>query len=217
MTEEETYRLRRNFDLVGAVTAGAAVLGQLVLMLTNLQTDLLESLVRFVSYFTILTNTLVAVYYGMHYRYGERAWITRPGAVTAVTAFILIVGIVYQVVLRWTWSPTGWNWVVDELLHSVVPTYALIYYVLFSDRADHGFRRVAPWLAYPFVYFALVLLRGAGSGFYPYPFVDVTMLGYSQVWQNAFYITGFALLLIGVLIVIGKWRTRPPATTEPEA
>ena len=217
MTEQETYRLRRHFDLVGAVTAGTAVIGQLVLMLTNLQTDLLESLVRFISYFTILTNTLVAVYYGMHFRCGDRSWITRPGAVTAVTAFILIVGIVYQVVLRWTWSPTGWNWVVDELLHSVVPTYALIYYVLFSDRADHRFRRIAPWLAYPIVYFALILLRGGVSGFYPYPFVDVTNLGYSQVWQNALYITGFAVLLIVVLIVIGKWRTRTPATDDAEA
>ena len=217
MTEAENSRLRRNFDLIGAITAAAAVLGQGVLMLANLQTDPLEGLLRFVSYFTILTNTLVAVYYGMHHRYGERAWVTRPGALTAVTAFILIVGIVYQVVLRWTWSPTGWQWVVDELLHSVVPIYALIYFVLFVGREDLRFRSVLPWMAYPLVYFALVLLRGSVSGFYPYPFVDVTTLGYPRVWQNALFITGFALLVIAVLILLGKRRTRSRASAVPEA
>ena len=58
------------------------------------------------------------------------------------------------------------------------------------------------WLVYPLVYFVYALLRGHLLGAYAYPFIDVAMLGYAQVFINAGGILlGFvavALVLIGI-------------------
>ncbi len=90
----------------------------------------------------------------------------RPGTLTALTTFILIVGVVYQVVLRQTWSPVGLQRLVDELLHTVIPPLVLLYWVLFAGRREASWRACGPWLLYPLAYLALVLIRGAWSGFY---------------------------------------------------
>lgn len=50
------------------------------------------------------------------------------GTITAITVFILIVGSVYQIVLRSIWEPTGLQFIVDELLHTVIPLYMLGYW-----------------------------------------------------------------------------------------
>jgi hypothetical protein len=40
------------------------------------------------------------------------------------------------------------------------------------------------WLAYPLVWFAYTLIRGASVDWYPYPFVDVAAHGYGRVLVN---------------------------------
>jgi hypothetical protein len=53
-----------------------------------------------------------------------------------------------------------------------------------------------------------VLIRGAFSGYYPYPFLDVTKLGYPQTLLNsAFIAVAFfivALIFVGIDKLIGK-------------
>ena len=41
------------------------------------------------------------------------------------------------------------------------------------------------WLLYPALYLAYALIRGRLEGFYPYPFINVTELGYGKVMTNA--------------------------------
>jgi len=63
------------------------------------------------------------------------------------------------------------------------------------------------WLIYPLVYFVYALLRGHLLGAYAYPFIDVAMLGYTQVFINAGGIlVGF--VLIGLLVIgIDRWQS----------
>ena len=46
---------------------------------------------------------------------------------------------------------------------------------------DLRWKDAVAWLAYPGVYLVYILARGAVSGLYPYPFVDVNVLGYAGV------------------------------------
>jgi len=48
------------------------------------------------------------------------------------------------------------------------------------------------------------LWRGAGSGFYPYPFINVKQLGYQHVLLNASGLLLSFLLLIGLLQAINR-------------
>ncbi len=41
------------------------------------------------------------------------------------------------------------------------------------------------WQFFPIIYFIYILLRGAITNIYPYPFLDVAKLGYDQVILNA--------------------------------
>jgi len=66
-------------------------------------------------------------------------------------------------------------------------------------------KQVLSWLIFPLVYAGYTFAHGALSGFYPYPFLNVTKLGYPQVLLNCVLLTvGFSLLGLFV-VVIDRW------------
>jgi hypothetical protein len=67
------------------------------------------------------------------------------------------------------------------------------------------------WIIYPIVYLFVVLIRGAFSGFYPYPFIDVREDGYINVLlYGVGLITAFLLLSL-LFVAIGKLMSRTSA------
>ena len=77
--------------------------------------------------------------------------------------------------------------------------------VLFAPRAGLRWKDAVGWLVYPGVYLVYVLARGAVSGLYPYPFVDVNVLGYGGVLVRA---AGFLLVFLGMgllVVAVGRW------------
>jgi hypothetical protein len=69
-------------------------------------------------------------------------------------------------------------------------------------------RLSAAWLAYPAAWLAYTLVRGADTGWYPYPFVDVDKLGYGGVaWRCALLLVGLAAAACAFLAV-GNARAR---------
>jgi hypothetical protein len=125
----------------------------------------------------------------------------------ATAVYIAIVGMVYQLLLRQLWNPQGAQWVADVLLHSMVPVGYVVYWLLFAPRAELSWKDSVTWLIYPGVYLVYVLARGAVSGLYPYPFVDVNVLGYGGVLARS----GLLLLVflgMGLLVVAVGRRVR---------
>ena len=106
-----------------ALAAWYAVISQYFLMLDVRVVDIPETTIRFFSYFTILTNILVAVYFTAVIIQGNsrHRLLSAPGALTAITGYITMVGLIYQIALRHLWQPEGQQWVVDELLHTIIP------------------------------------------------------------------------------------------------
>ncbi len=213
--------MRRNLDTVGMLLGWFALVTQFVLMMYNRQADVVETVVRFFSFFTILTNLLVAVYFtwrafGLSAK--PSALLARPSTLTAVTTFILIVGLVYQFVLRGTWQPQGMQRVVDELLHTVIPAYVLVYWWLFGREGRQRFRQVAPWLAYPITYLGFVLARGSLVDYFPYPFLDLATVGTSGVAISVLAILVVTLLIMGALLWLANLsQTKAPAPGRPAA
>ncbi len=186
--------------IAGALLSWGAVLFQLVLMLQNRVTAVPEALIRFFSFYTILTNILVAVCFTAQWRMlagNKVSFFTKPATLTATAVYILVVGLVYNVVLRGIWAPQGWQRLVDEALHVAVPVVFILYWFLFVPKLRLPWRCVLWWLLYPAAYLLFVLMRGAASDFYPYPFVDVAALGYARAAINcAFLFAGFLLLSV---------------------
>jgi len=203
--------MRKTIESVGLVMGWFAVTAQLVLMLQNRVTDIPENIVRFFSFFTVLTNILVALYFtSMAFQLKKKPFSVffKSGTITALATFILLVGLVYQIILRSIWEPSGLQLVVDELLHTIIPLYFLIYWFLYAKPLDFKFKSLWYWMLYPLIYFILIIIRGHFSKFYPYPFVNVTEIGYVGVAQNFIVIFGSVILLIAILVLIGKGKTK---------
>jgi hypothetical protein len=202
----------RVYAAVGALLGWFALALQFYLMLVQSPApERLGTVITFFSFFTILTNILTASVFtavAFQPKEGWGKWLCRPSVQAATAVYIAIVGMVYQLLLRQLWNPQGAQWVADVLLHSIVPVGYVVYWLLFAPRAGLGWKDSATWLIYPGVYLVYILARGAVSGLYPYPFVDVNVLGYGGVLARA----GLLLLVflgMGLLVVaVGRRRGR---------
>jgi len=185
-----------------AIIAWFAVIAQFVLMMQNRSTSIPETIVRFFSFFTILTNISVGLFFTGR---GLGTAVTyKPGSLTAITVYIFVVGIVYQVLLRHLWQPSGLQFVVDELLHSAIPLLTLLFWYFCENKRTLRYSQVKGWLIYPMAYLIFILVRGHLSGFYPYPFVDVIQIGLSKTLLNIGLLF-ISFIGIGCLfITIGK-------------
>lgn len=172
--------------------------------------SLLGGLVSFFSYFTVITNTLVAVVLTCAVTDREsaaRRWFLQPWVSSAIAVSIAVVGLAYSILLRHLWHPQGWQFIADELLHDVMPLVFLAYWWLCVPKGTLRLKHLPLWLIYPLVYFAYALLRGHLLGAYAYPFIDVALLGYPQVFVNAGGILlGFVLIAL-LVIGIDRWQS----------
>lgn len=189
------------FSFIIALIGWFAVISQFWLMMTNRTADISETIVRFFSFFTILTNLLVAIYFSIDVISSHKK---RSGSLTAITTYIFIVGLIYQLILRSTWHPEGFQKVVDELLHSVNPLLVLIFWYQYENKKGLSYTFIPKWLTYPLLYLIYVLIRGHFSHFYPYPFINVNEIGMQQVLMNAVGITFLFIIVSAALILIGK-------------
>ena len=196
---------------IGAVIGWFALLLQLVLIIQNRAATIPETVVRYFSFFTILTNILVAVSFTAVFANdiaAKNSFFTRPKTLTATAVYITIVGIIYNTVLRFIWVPTGWDMVANELLHLIIPVAFILFWLKFVPKQNMEWKNILPWLIYPLVYLIYTLIRGSFANWYPYPFIDVAAIGYSKALVNSAMVT-VAFVVVALLFVgITKWMSK---------
>lgn len=176
--------------------------------------------IHLLSYFTILTNLLVAVtstLQAMAPATRAARWLAQPAVATGTATSIVFVGIAYSLLLRHLSHAQGLELLANHLLHDVIPPLFLIYWWWCIERRPSTLptlQHLLRWSLYPIVYFVYVLARGAMFGLYPYPFIDVGQLGYAHAVVNALGIlVGF--WAIGALLIAGsRYRGGSQAATE---
>ena len=209
--DKQSAKSEQIFLAVGAFTVWFSVIAQLYLAIENRTVAVSEALIRYFSYFTIQTNILVATCFTVLLLNPSSTWgrlFSGNLVRTAICTYITFVGVTYNILLRHLWQPTGLQHLVDELLHSVIPIIFILYWQIFVPKAGLQWKTALRWLIYPVVYVVVMLGRGALSGFYPYPFIDVTVLGYPRVLLNGFGLIIAFLLLSFLFIAIGKLINR---------
>lgn len=93
----------------------------------------------------------------------------RPLLRGAATLYMTITGVVFVVVLR-DHNLIPW---VNTMLHYVMPAVMLIAWLIDPPLLLWSYPRIAAvWLIYPTAYALYSLVRGARTGWYPYPFLD---------------------------------------------
>jgi hypothetical protein len=201
--------MKRKFETFGFSIGWFAIIAQFFLMLENRQADIPETIIRFFSFFTILTNILVVLFLTASLfilkKFPFKLFLVK-GTLTAITTFIVIVGLVYQIVLRQTWEPTGLQYIVDELLHTIIPLFMLGYWFFNIRKEDLLLKPVFNWLIYPSIYLVFIIIRGNISGYYPYPFLNIKEIGYESVLLNITVIFTITIVIMIALSFIGKFK-----------
>lgn len=208
-----TTNNQKMFIAAGTCLAWFSLIAQFYLIIQNRLASIPETVFRYFGYFTILTNIMVALCFSA-LLVKRNNFFRKPTTQTAVTAYIFLVALVYNTVLRGVVKPEGFNRVVDELLHVVMPIIFIVYWFIYTDKRSLQWKHIFPWLLYPLVYIIYTLIRGSFVHFYPYPFLNVDQLGYQSVLINCIWVS-FAFLAFSLLfIAIGKGMSKSKIKNE---
>ena len=160
------------------------------------QDSVLERLIDWIGYFTILSNITVAVV--------MTVLVVRPGLFTRATVggaiwralrldsvvMIIVTGVVYNLLLA-TGGKSGWDALSNALLHVIVPILTVLVWAVAGPRRILGFSTIWLSLVLPILWAIYTLIRGAVISAYPYPFFDVISNGYASV-----------LIFVAVILVL---------------
>jgi len=185
---------------------------------------------NFFSYFTILSNALaliVLAWGAVWFWTGGRTDAPEPLplalALSSVTTYMIVTGIVYNVLLRGIPLP-GAQWT-NEVLHVIGPLF-LVLDLLLAPRV----RRVswsAIWvvLALPLVWVVYTMIRGplttapatGAAHWYPYPFLDPDSAMTGGVGGVIVYVIGIAaaIALVAAGVVWVRRRRGEAASPRP--
>lgn len=185
--------------IIIAITGWFALALQLYIMIRNVMANggsVGVAMVNYFSFFTILTNLLVA----LRFTFWRSRFFSQPYVKAGITLYIAVVGIVYSLLLRELWQPKGLQLIADMLLHDVIPILAVLYWVIFEPKGLLKWKHAFWWLLYPAAYCVYTLIRGAFTNTYPYPFINVAELGWRQAIINILFLV-IAFVLLGLLFV----------------
>lgn len=214
------YRIRRAGEIVIAAVTWFGMALQLYVSAGLMRANghgWLHIVVRYFSFFTVLTNALVAVTMTVPLvwpRSGAGRFFSLPVVRAAVASYIAMVGISYSLLLRHIWDPKGLAMVSDVTQHDVVPILFVLFWVFLEPKGTLRWKDLPLWLLYPSTYVTLAMIQGALNGFYPYYFIDVGKLGYAGALAGLVRLL-VAFLVIG-LVMLGADRLICRLTTTAE-
>src|SRR5262249_25547375 len=155
----------RLIAIIGAIAGIGALLLQFGLMFSSMSAEGYSPLAvtwRYFGYFTILTNTLVAVIWTRAALWSE---VKQPRLEGAGSVSIVMVGIIYHLMLASRWNPQGLEWLADFIHHTLVPILFAIYWFM-RPRGALKWADAAVFVTWPLAYCAYALTRGAFDGWY---------------------------------------------------
>jgi hypothetical protein len=197
---ETTHRALR---LALASLIAVALVAQLLIGMSR--SDL--TVVRFLSYFTVLSNTSAVLLLVM--------LAARPGRDTAtsftvfrgaVTVYMIVTGLVYAFLIAPVAGDVGvpepW---IDWVIHVLGPIAITLDWVADPPPARLPGASLWMWLIFPAVYLGYSLMRGPIVDWYPYPFLDPAQGGYESValWSGV-----VLAVILGFSFAVYWWANR---------
>jgi hypothetical protein len=161
---------------------------------------------RFFAFFTIQSNLIGVAAFAWLVANGDRPrsraleLLRGAAAVYLTVTFVVVILLLsdVDVQLQVDWA--------EFTLHKLFPVIVVLDWLIDPPRLALRYRDGLIWLAYPLIWTALTMVRGAADGWYPYPFLDPANGGYATVAAMIVAITVGFLVLSGAMIALGRWR-----------
>ena len=165
-------------------------------------------LVRLFSYFTIQSNVLVlaaSITLLVAPARDGRVWrVLRLDSLLAIA----VTGIVYNTLLARLVDAQGVALWTNAALHIVSPVATIGVWLLVGPRPRITWSTVAWAFVWPVAWIVYTFVRGAITGWYPYPFLDAATLGYPTALAATGGVVVLALVL-GIALRYLDRRLRP--------
>jgi hypothetical protein len=220
------WNLSRLWNAVLVLICAVSMITQLVLVIRGVNVLVEEDrstastpmrVLRFFSYFTIQSNILAMVMSAILVFRPDRdgRWwrIFRIAAVVGMA----VTFVVYVVALRPILDLHGAAKVTDICFHYIAPLMTMIGWLAFGPRPRIDPGSLIRHLIWPISYIAYILILGAATGWYPYPFIDVDDIGYATTLWHALLITALLLGVGGAYYWLDKKLDKVPTTAERTA
>jgi hypothetical protein len=164
--------------------------------------------IRLLSYFTIQSNLLVLVV-----ALSLIANPSRDGRVWRVLRLDMLLGMtitgaVFPTILARVVHHTGAAVWANFGFHYFAPWWTLLGWLLFGPRPRISWSTVVLAFVWPILWLGCTLIRGAMTGWYPYPFLDVSKLGYANVSVNIALVLLAAVLVAVTFKALDLWLPR---------
>ncbi|MGW0913460.1 Pr6Pr family membrane protein [Streptomyces sp. NPDC002784] len=97
--------------------------------------------------------------------------------------------------------------------HYVAPPATFLGWLVFGPRGQTDWPTLAWSFAWPLGWIGYTLVRGATTGWYPYPFLDVGAVGYPVALRNVAVVLAIGAVLALALRWIDRLLARSPRPT----
>ncbi|MFZ1250384.1 MAG: Pr6Pr family membrane protein [Candidatus Microsaccharimonas sp.] len=156
-------------------------------------------IVNFLSFFTIQNNIFVVIALLLS------AVVTASGKKSRAldlfrgftTVFIIVVSVGFALLLAGlqgvALTAVPWD---NTVLHYIIPIAVLVDFLIDRPTAKFSFKKNLSWLLYPAAYFLYTMVRGAITGWYPYPFLNPAKNSIADM-----SITIVALFVLGIVLI----------------
>lgn len=166
---------------------------------------------NFFGYFTIQSNSILVVValaagiVGLKHPGVHPQWLVTARALATIC--MVVVGLVYVTLLLPLHAAGGVTlpWA-NFVLHIAGPVVVILDWLTSKDRKPLPWRMALVLLAYPLVWTAVVLVRGATDGWVPYPFLNPSQ-GYGVV---ALYVALIAVVFFAIAAGVVWWSKKRP-------
>ncbi|MGV8884340.1 MAG: Pr6Pr family membrane protein [Microbacteriaceae bacterium] len=172
---------------------------------------------EYFSFFTIQSSIIAAIvmaWGGVHAASRATDTLMYTAARMSVVSYAVVTAAVYNGLLRGIPSEgyVGLQWP-GELMHVWVPIAILLDWVLSSGRARLGWTALRIVIAYPILWLVYTFVRGAVTGWYPYPFLEPD----TGVLSISLYVCAIAAFIVGIAslaIALSRRTPRDRGTTS---
>jgi len=204
MKRENMSVLAPGLALIGCVIGWTALLVEVGLIIYGRMLEgagFAAAAVFVFSFFSIPANILVALCHTATLSGGRRlAFFRLPTVRAAALLYMVVVGLVYATVLAGVWKLPGIVAIANDALHYVAPPLYALWWLVGAPKGRLGYAELPRWMLPPTIYLAYVVLRGAATGEYPYPFFDIAAIGTEPFLGNVAAL-GATFLAVGLAIV----------------
>lgn len=204
----------RGLQVVRAASAALVILAIVVQAIVLAQAGRFDP-TRFFAFFTIQSNLIGVATFAWLVANGERPrsraleLLRGAAAVYLTVTFVVVILLLSDVDVQ---LQVGWA---EFTLHKLFPVIVVLDWLIDPPRVALRYRDGLIWLAYPLIWTALTMVRGAADGWYPYPFLDPANGGYATVVVTIVAITVGFLVLSAAMIALGRWRGAHDRPTTP--